>query len=101
MPPVLGPRSPLKARLWSCTAGMWRRVMPSVKREERELFAFELFFDDEGMACGEELVAEGEGFGARGEVVAEDLDAFAAGEAVILDDVIFAEAIEEGFDAVE
>ena len=69
--------------------------------EERELFAFELFFDDEGMACGEELVAEGEGFGARGEVVAEDLDAFAAGEAVVLDDVIVAEAIEEGFDAVE
>ena len=54
-----------------------------------------------GWPCGEELVAEGERFGARGEVVAEDLDAFAAGEAVVLDDVIFAEAIEESFDAVE
>ena len=69
--------------------------------EERKLFAFELFFDDEGVSGGEEFAAEGEGVVERVEVVAEDFDALAAGEAVVLDDVMVAEAAERGFGLLE
>ena len=58
MPPVFRPRSPSSARLWSWEVGKIFAVLPSHKRVEGNLDAFEKFLDDDLRARRAESFAD-------------------------------------------
>ncbi len=86
MPPVLGPRSPSKARLWSCAETSGSAVSPSHSAKKRRLLAVEELLDDElragrAQAAAEDHVDRRLRLGDR----RRDDDALAGGEPVRLD----------------
>ena len=52
MPPVLGPRSPSKARLWSWAVPISSAVVPSHKREQARLLAVQELLDHQRPVAG-------------------------------------------------
>ena len=87
MPPVFGPRSPSKARLWSCAVPSGMRGRAVAEGEEARLLADEAFLDDE-LGAGRPERASEHGVDRRlgfGDARRDD-DALAGGEAVRLDD---------------
>ena len=58
MPPVFGPWSPSKARLWSCAVVSGSAVVAVAQREERGFLAVEEFLDHDFAAGFAQAAAE-------------------------------------------
>ena len=76
MPPVFGPWSPSKTRLWSCVGRKRQAIIAIAQADEADFFALEKLFDDK--TSGPELCDGVVGLGA----VLRDHDTFTRRQAI-------------------